>query len=514
MSKELIISYQDQILKMAILKNGLLEELHEISEKNNIINVGDIYIGKVKKIKSDLNSCFINFGIEKDGFLQYHDLGKSLKSLMKFINQTINNSIDDASLTNFIFEKEINKNGNINEILKPEDLIIVQIIKEPISTKGARLSSEISIAGRFIVIKPFDNKIAISRNIKSINERKRLKSLILNILPKGFGVIIRTVAENKSLLELKTDLLYLLNKWNILFKNLQKKKIPSIILNEINKAQIILRDNLNDTYFSIVCDNLNLIKEFKKYLKIISPNKNKIIQFYNKKIPLFEYYSIERKIKQSFGKHVNIPNSKGSYLVIEHTEAMHVIDVNSGTISSKNKTQEEAALEVNLIAATEIARQLKLRDLGGIIIIDFIDMVNENNKIILYNHLKNKMNCDKAKHKILSPTKFGIIQITRKRVRPQKELNIFEKRPNNEMIKPPILLIEKIENEIYYHFLNLKNQKIYLHVHPFIAAYLKIGFPSIRLKWFFKFKKWISIISRDAYNYLEYSFFNQKNEKI
>lgn len=514
-TKELIISHKDKILKIAILKDGLLEEFHEIDENNNLINVGDIYIGKIKKLKNELNSCFVDIGIGKSGFLHYHDLGRSLKSLLKFMQQTISGFIKTSNLNNFIYEPEIDKNGKIHEILKSQDLIIVQVVKEPISTKGPRLTAELSIAGRFIILTPFGNRISVSKNIKSQEEKDRLKKVIEKILPKGFGVIIRTVAEGISLSELNSDLNFLLKKWDFLFKNLQKNRVPFKILNEVNKIQTLLRDNFNDNYISIICDDKNITQEFEDYLKIIAPNKNKIVKYYNNPIPLFENYSIERKIKQSFGKHVNIPNSKGSYLIIEHTEAMHVIDVNSGTISSKDKTQEGTALEVNLVAATEIARQLKLRDLGGIIVVDFIDMINADNRKILYDHLRKMMLTDKAKHKILPLTKFGLVQITRQRVRPQKELNTLEKVPNNGVIEAPILIVERIENKIYNILNNkVKNKKIYLHVHPFIASFLKIGFPSIRLKWLFKFKKWIIIIERDAYKYLEYSFYNEKKIKI
>lgn len=298
-----------------------------------------------------------------------------------------------------------------------------------------------------------------------------------------------------------------------MFLNLRKNKIPSKILNEINKSQTILRDYFNDNYISIICDNKELTKQFENYLKIIAPHKQKIIEYYNNPIPLFQNYSIERNIKKSFGKYVNIPNFKGSYLIIEKTEAMHVIDVNSGKTSLKEKNQEQTAIEINLCAATEIARQLKLRNLGGIIIIDFIDMIQLFNKKKLYDHLKKLMQLDKTKHKILPLTKFGLMQITRQRVSESKEFNIHELNLNETVIESSILFIEKIENEINKLLIKEK-KKIYLHLHPFVASFLKRGFVSIQLKWFFKFKKWINIIDRDGYKYLEYSFYNEKNEKI
>lgn len=513
MNKEIIVSYQNEILKIAILKNGLLEEIYKINKNNTVINVGDIYIAKVKKIKNELNSCFVNLETKKDGFLHYQDLGKSFKNLNRFMNEVINKSINSANLNKFIFESEINKNGKIYEVLKPEDNIIVQVVKEPIANKGPRLTSEISITGRFIILNPFSKSIFISKNIKCQKEKNRLKTIINNILPKGFGVIIRTVAEGKSILELNNDLFFLLKKWNLLFFNLNRNKIPNKILDEISISQKILRDHFNDSYISIICDEQHLSREFENYLRIIAPHKKNIVKYYNQPIPLFENYAIERTIKKSFGKYVNIPNFKGSYLIIENTEAMHVIDVNSGKTSSKEKTQEQTALEINLCAATEIARQLKLRNLGGIIIIDFIDMIQLVNKQKLYNHFKNAMFFDTAKHKILPLTKFGIMQITRQRACQNKEFNVYEVMPNNGITEAPILFIERIENEINKLLIN-KKQTIYLHVHPFIASFLRQGLLSIRLKWFFKLKKWINIIERDAYKYLEYSFYNEKNKKI
>lgn len=514
MTKKLIISYKNQILNIAILKNGLLEEIYKFKENTNSINVGDIYIAKVKKIKNELNSCFINLEKKKDGFLHYHDLGKSFKNLNRFMNEVIHKSIKTSSLNKFIFELDINKNGKINEIVQPQDKIIVQIVKESISTKKPRLTSEISITGRFIILNPFSTNIFVSKNINCKIEKTRLKAIISKILPKGFGGIIRTIAQGRSILELNNDLNFLLKKWHVLFMNLKKNNIPSKILNEMNKSQTILRDDFNDNYISIICDNKHLTNDIKNYLKIIAPHKQKIVKYYNNSIPLFENYSIERNIKKSFGKYVNLPNSKGSYLIIEHTEAMHVIDVNSGKTALKEKNQEQTALEINLCAATEIARQLKLRNLGGIIIIDFIDMIQFFNKKKLYNHLKNAMLIDKAKHKILPISKFGLIQITRQRVSQSKEFNIYEINPNNNnIIEAPILLIDRIENEINK-LLIQKNNKIYLHVHPFVASFLKKGFLSIQLKWFFKLKKWIHIIERDGYKYLEYLFYNEKNEKI
>lgn len=247
-----------------------------------------------------------------------------------------------------------------------------------------------------------------------------MKTLIDSIKPEGFGVIIRTVAEGKKVADLHNDMNQLIQKWESTFRNIQKSKVPARVLSEEDKASAILRDNFNQDFVSIICDDEQMVDEMTNYVEVIAPEKKNIVQFYNSHIPLLEYYNVEKQLKQSFGKHVNIPSSKGAYLVIEHTEALHVIDVNSGNnITTGNAANKEHALNVNKMAATEIARQLRLRDMGGIIVIDFIDMQNPEHRRDLFEHLKEEMKRDKARHKILPPSKFGLIQITRQRNRPE-----------------------------------------------------------------------------------------------
>jgi ribonuclease G len=288
---------------------------------------------------------------------------------------------------------------------------------------------------------------------------------------------------------------------------------PSKVLGELNRASSILRDVFNDTFSGIITDDKELLNETKEYLQQIAPGKESIVRLYQSKdVPLFEKYSIERQIKTSFGKTVSM--SKGAYLIIEHTEAMHVIDVNSGNRSNKAANQEETALEVNMIAAAEVARQLRLRDMGGIIVVDFIDMQNPDNRKVLYDFLKEEMSDDKAKHKILPPSKFGLVQITRQRVRPEVNIKTKEEDPNNEHaeVDAPIVVIDKISTDLER--LIRQQKKVRLNVHPFIAAYLTKGFPSIRSKWFFEYKKWVKIIPRDAYTYLEYKFLDENGNSI
>lgn len=512
MNKELIIRSSSEAVDFALLKDGKLIELHKEEEKGNDFHVGDIFIAKIRKPVAGLNAAFVNVGYEKDAFLHYHDLGPNLPSLMKFIKLVSAGKLKDYSLKNHPFETEINKDGVITDVLSANQSILVQVVKEPISTKGPRISSEISLAGRYVVLVPFSERVSISQKIESKEEKERLKRLVKSIKPKGFGVIVRTVAEGKKVAELDKDLQTLVDKWSAMCKKLQTAHHPSKVLGEVNKASSILRDVFNDTFTSIQIDDEELYLQTKDYLQEIAPDKASIVKHYQSKdLPLFEKYNVERQIKTSFGKTVSM--SKGAYLIIEHTEALHVVDVNSGNRSNKAQSQEGTALEVNLIAAAEIARQLRLRDMGGIIVVDFIDMQSAENRKELYDFLREEMSDDKAKHKILPPSKFGLIQITRQRVRPEVNIKTREDDPNeNGEIEAPILIIDKIAFDLEK--IIKSHKKVVLNTHPFVAAYLEKGFPSIRSKWFFEHKKWVKIIPRDAYTYLEYHFFNEKGEQI
>lgn len=512
MNYELFIRSSSQEVDFALLKDGKLIELHK-EEEGNKFSVGDIYLAKIRKTVPGLNASFVNVGYEKDAFLHYHDLGPNLSSLLKFIKLVSAGKIKDYSLKNFPFEPEINKNGAIADVLSANQSILVQIVKEPISTKGPRISSEISLAGRYVVLVPFSDRVSVSQKIKSKEEKDRLKRLVQSIKPKGFGVIVRTVAEGKKVAELDKDLQNLMDRWSAMCKRLKTAHHPSKVLGELNKASSILRDVFNDTFTGIHVDDEELYLQTKDYLQEIAPDKVSIVKHYqSKELPLFEKYHIERQIKTSFGKTVSM--QKGAYLVIEHTEALHVVDVNSGNRSNKAQSQEETALEVNLIAAAEIARQLRLRDMGGIIVVDFIDMQTSENRKQLYDFLREEMSDDKAKHKILPPSKFGLVQITRQRVRPEVAIKTREENPNNENgeIEAPIVVIDKITDSLER--ILKDHKKVVLNAHPFVAAYLEKGFPSVRMKWFIEHKKWVKIIPRDAYTYLEYHFFDKEGNEI
>ncbi len=512
MNKELIIQTGSDAVDFALLKDGKLIELHKENENTKFL-VGDIFLANVRKALSGLNAAFVDVGYEKDGFLHYHDLGPQVKTMIQFTKKLKSGKLKNYDLKDFGNEENIDKNGSITDVIHPNQSVLVQVVKEPISTKGPRLSSELSLAGRYIVLVPFSERISVSQKIESSEEKDRLKRLVKSIRPKGFGIIVRTVADGKKVAEIDNDLQNLMNRWKAMCKKISKnQKLPTKVLGELNKTSSLLRDIFNDSFTSICIDDEALYTQVKDYVGEVAPAKESIVTLYNSNVPIFEKYNIERQIKMSFGKTVTM--TKGAYLVIEHTEAMHVIDVNSGNRSNKAKSQEDTALQVNLISAVEIARQLRLRDMGGIIVVDFIDMHNAENRKKLYNTLRDEMSDDRAKHKILPPTKFGLVQITRQRVRPELDIKTREKNPNeNGEIEAPVVVINKLQAELQK-IIKKKHKQITLSAHPFIAAYLTKGFPSPRSKWFFDHKRWVKIQPRDAYTYLEYHFHDKNGDVI
>lgn len=511
MSTELVINSRtaDRVA-VALLKDGKLSELHY--DNSDEFAVGDVYLGRIKKVVPGLNAAFVDVGYEKDAFLHYHDLGPQIKSLNKFTKRTLTGK-QRWSLSDFQYEPEIDKNGSVKDVLKTGQSQVVQIAKEPISTKGPRITSELSLAGRYIVMVPFSDRVSVSSKLRDKAEKDRLQRLINSIRPKGFGIIVRTAAEDVSVAELDADLQELVGKWKQLHRTIQRAKPPTRVLSELNRVSALLRDVLNDSFQSIAVDDRELFQEIKSYMHTIEPEKEKIVKYYEGRLPIFDHFGVERQIKGSFGRSVNM--GKGAYLIIEHTEAMHVIDVNSGNRTNANENQEANALSVNMAAAEEIARQLRLRDMGGIIVVDFIDLHKSDNRKKLFEKLKEEMDTDRAKHKILPPSRFGLIEITRQRVRPEMDIQTREKNPDgNGDVEAPILIVEEIESRLELISKQDQEKNLYLHCHPFIAAYLTKGLlKSIRRQWSKKYRRNLQVVPRDSFKFLEYAFINSKDEK-
>ena len=514
-NKDLIIDVGDSDVSLALLEDKQLIELNK--EKRNIkFSVGDIYLGKVKKIMPGLNAAFINVGYERDAFLHYLDLGAQCRTQHKYYTTAIQKLGKVPPLHKIKSEPDIDKDGKITDVLTVGQTVIVQITKEPISTKGPRLASEISIAGRNLVLMPYADKVSISSKIESPEEKSRLKSLVQSIKPRNYGVIVRTVAEGKKVAVLDAELRELVRRWEEAFTTLKKDiKTPKLFIGEMNMTSTILRDMLNVTFNSIHINDPVLADDIRKYIREIAPEKEKIVKEYDHTLPIFDHFGINKQIKALFGKTVSFKH--GAYLIIEHTEALHVIDVNSGNRSRTGNDQESNALDVNMEAATEIARQLRLRDMGGIIVVDFIDMQTNDNKQQLYDKMKDVMAGDRTKHNILPLTKFGLMQITRQRVRPEMHIVTDEKCPSCQgtgETKPTILFTDELERGLSFIVDKIKTRKLILNVHPFVASFLKKGFIPVFRKWNFKYKISLKIQAVTSYHMLEYHFYDHYNNEI
>lgn len=515
MNKELIINASGDGVEIALLEDKRLVELHYERGQDQFA-VGDLYLGKVKKLMPGLNAAFVDVGYEKDAFLHYTDLSPYFRSLVKFSKESIGgNPSWGADFGKFKNEPEIIKTGKITEVVQGKPEVLVQILKEPISSKGPRLSCEISLPGRFVVVTPFNDVVAISRKIHSADERKRLQRIVEAIKPKNFGVIVRTAAEGKNTAELHADILDLAKMWESIQKNLKSAKAPQIILSEQDKTTSILRDLLSDSFQKIVINDKKLVGETKEYIARIAPEQEEIVSLHTGTHPIFDQYGVSKQVKSSFGKTVNLDS--GSYLIIEHTEALHVIDVNSGTRSG-DTGQEQNALATNLEAAKEIARQMRLRDLGGIIIIDFIDMRLPDNKKKLLEAMEEYMANDRARHTILPISKFGLMQITRQRLRPELNIITAEVCPTCKgtgKIGPSILIADDIEKDLKY-LINQGHRHLALHVHPIMAAYLTKGnfFNSLVWKWYWSLKVKVKIVSDNNAPITHYHFYDRKTDEL
>lgn len=511
-NRELIVNSSPEGVDIALLEDKDLVEIHR-EKIGKEFRVGDVYLGKINKLVPGLNAAFVDVGYKKDAFLHYLDLGPNVKTLNRIVQSSVAGNFNDYNLNQLKFEGEIHKTGKIDQTLDKRFPVLVQVLKEPISTKGPRLTSEISLAGRYLVLMPLGNGVGVSKRVSTSDERKRLERLIESIKPKNFGVVVRTNAEGKSVADLHADLNSLLERWKSIIQNLKGQKAPAKVQGELKKTSSIIRDLLNDSFNKITVNDQQLAKEIEQYLQSIMPDKKGLVNYYNSKTPIFDNFSITRQIKSLFGKTVTMPG--GSYLVIEHTEALHVVDVNSGYKVARRDDQETTALKVNMDAAKEVARQLRLRDIGGIIVVDFIDLKKPEHKKQLYQSMKEFMKNDRAKHSVLPLSRFGLIQITRERTRPEVKISTSEDCPTcggTGKIEASILLMEEIETKTKK-LLEL-GQEFTLYAHPYIEAFIRRGFPSMRMRWMFEYKKKVPVYPNNDYHLTEYHFLDKDGIEI
>ncbi len=513
--KDLIVDVTSTEVHIALMENHRLIEYNTESSTGNQFSVGDVYLGKVKKILPNLNAAFVDIGDKKEAFIHYLDLGLYFHAFDQFVRESNSNTNLKDLYSGIKIGEPLPKEGRMEEILRPGQMVVVQIVKEPISTKGSRLTAEISLAGRNIVLLPFAQKVSISQKIESKEEKRRLETLVRSILPQNYGAIIRTAAEGKNAATLVAETQSLIQKWEDSFKKIAKSKSVQLLFTEYSKTTTVLRDLLNDSFSNIWINDPRVAEEARKYVSLISPEQEKIVHLYEGKQPIFDHFEVTRQIKGSFGKVV--PMRQGAYLVIETTEALNVIDVNSG-IRTKTNDQEENSFEVNKIAAEEIARQLRLRDMGGIVIVDFIDMESNEHKNALHKYMQELMEADRAKHNVLPLTKFGLMQITRQRIRPVTEINTSEQCPvchGTGKIHSSVVIDEEIERKIAFYVIEKGIRSITLKTSPILGAYLKRGlFNSFLTRWRKRYKVKLELVEVTDFTVLQHEMLNEKGEKL
>ena len=515
MTSEVIIDARPKEISIALLEDKCLVE-YQNEPREASYAVGNIYVGKVRKLMPGLNACFVDVGSEKDAFLHYLDLGLQFSSYEKYLKQVASDRKKLYPIQKATIQPTLPKEGSIQNILKVGQEIMVQVVKEPINTKGPRLTCELSFAGRYMVLIPFGDKVSVSSKIKRGEERSRLKQLVQSMKPKNFGVIVRTVAEGKKAAELDQELKVLLKRWEDAITKVQKTtERPQLVFEEQTRAVALLRDLFNPTYDGIHVNDPEIYNQIHDYVSLIAPEKASIVKLYKGNVPIFDNFDVTKQIKSGFGRTVNY--KRGAYLIIEHTEAMHVVDVNSGTRIKKENGQEANALETNLGAADELARQLRLRDMGGIIVVDFIDMNLAEDRQLLYERMCENMKKDRARHNILPLSKFGLMQITRQRVRPAMDVAVEESCPTchgTGKFKSSILFTDQLGSKIDPLVNKIGIKRFTLHVHPYVAAFINQGVFSLKRRWQLKYGLGIRIIPNQKMAFLQYEFYDANRQFI
>ena len=552
--KQLLMNKTGDEIQVALVEEGRLAELI-IERPESMRSIGDIYLGRVHKVVEGLKAAFVDIGQKSDGFLHFSDVGTTSEDYRALIEDDDDDEVgvdegqeegdldDDLDDDDAVAaapaqsresarptgpgkgeprpassrEAEARRQSYTQMIaskLKPNDSILVQVIKEPISTKGSRLTSDITIAGRFMVLLPFGGgQIAVSRRVVVRKERSRLKKLVRSMLPEGFGAIIRTVAEHQEESLLKQDLEKLLAKWTQIEEKLQNAAPPQLIFKEDTIISSVLRDSLTSEVTEIVANSNSIYTETLNYIQWAAPEMVKNVSLYQGKLPLFEGYGIAKDVESIFSRKVWLKS--GGYIIIEHTEAMVVVDVNSGRYAAKRE-QEENSLKTNLEAAREIVRQLRLRDIGGIIVVDFIDMLDPKNSKKVYDSMKTELRNDRAKSNILPLSDFGIMQITRERIRPSLMQRMGDQCPacgGTGVVQARFTTINQIERWLRKYALQqkVKFQQLDLHVSPTVLEPMRNSDMKTELKWFLQHMIFVRIKPDESLRSDDFRFYIRKS---
>ncbi|TVR14625.1 MAG: Rne/Rng family ribonuclease [Balneolaceae bacterium] len=495
MKNQIIIHSSGKQTRVALLENGELAQLFIESEENQR-TVGDIYLARVHKVMSGIRAAFIDVGMEKDAFLHFSDAGDHLGPYLQMLNgeRSIPSSAkEELSRFNKLSNNE--KQILAGKMLKNNQNILVQVVKEPIGSKGPRVSTDITIAGRFLVLIPMGEYIAISKKITNNRERKRLKSTVGSMLPVGFGVIVRTVTQNQDKEAIEEDMRTILKKWERILNKLETSKAPSLLYKDLDITESLIRDLFAKQYDRVLIDDYQLYKSIKSYVSQIAPKMLPAVQLYKGKDHVFDHVNIGQDVNSIFSPRVRMPS--GGYLIFEQTEAMYVVDVNSGPYAAKEK-QEDNSLKTNLEAAREIAKQLRLRDIGGIIVVDFIDLRDSKNRKKIYDELKKEFKKDQAKTNVIGMSDFGLIQITRQRIRPSVVNSVSKVCPmcgGSGSVVSQDTIVTDVESWISKFKFSTDYRAVDIYVNPYLRSFLSKGFFSQRWRWMLKYRMRITFVA-------------------
>ena len=504
MKNQIIVHSSGNQARIALLENGELAQLFIESEENQR-TVGNIYVAQVHKVMSGIRAAFIDMGTPKDAFLHFSDAGDHLDEYISMLNGP--NAIP-AHAKGDIKNKEnlsnVEKQILAGKVLKSGQKLLVQIVKEPIGSKGPRVSTDITIAGRFLVLIPMGDYIAVSKKISNYRERRRLKNILSDMVPDGFGVIVRTVAEGQNDQEIEDDLRNVLKKWEKIVDKLETAKPPSLLHRDLDMTESLIRDLFAKNYDRVLIDDPKMYRQIKGYVGQIAPKMLPNVENYKGREHIFDYMKISEDVNSIFSPRVRMKS--GGYLIFEQTEAMYVVDVNSGPYAAK-ASQEDNSLKTNLDAAREIAKQLRLRDIGGIIVVDFIDLKDEKNRKKIYDELKKEFRKDQAKTNLIGMSDFGLVQITRQRIRPSVVNSVSKVCPmcggSGNVVSQDTILTD-IESWLSKFKHNTAYRAIDLYVNPYLRSMITKGLFSRRWKWMTKYHLKISVIGDESVSLNEF----------
>nr|BCX00248.1 MAG: hypothetical protein KatS3mg041_0294 [Bacteroidota bacterium] len=498
MQKEIIIHATQGQTRVALVEHGELAELL-VETPENARTVGDIYVGRIRRVMPGLRAVFVDIGQRQDAFLHFSDIAPTLLDFQRLLGI-------EPRLNSRLYAGKSEQAAPLWAYLEKDQPIVVQIMKEPIGRKGSRISTNISLPGRFLVLVPFADYVAVSKKIVSYRERRRLQVLARNLLPPGFGVIVRTVSEGKDARSLDQDLQNLLKTWREVENRIRSAAPPERVYEDLGMVSSVIRDLFRDDFDRILTDDPELYRQIKAYVRQVAPHMESCVQLYRGKKPIFDYVGIQKDVESVFSRRVKLPS--GGHIVIEHTEAMHVIDVNSGPYAPR-RDQEENALQTNLEAAREIARQLRLRDLGGIIVVDFIDLRDPKNRQKVYEELKKEFAKDRAKTSLLPMSEFGLVQITRQRIRPGVLHALSDPCPTcggTGVVQSTTSLVMDIENWIRRFRLRSGERLVELRVHPYLRAFLTKGLWNYPLRWLIRHRVRVRVVADPELTMTQFRF--------